>query len=577
MSGRPAASVRGRSVAVVGLGVSGTAAARLAADRGCASLRLLDADPHALQRALDLVGPAGRRGRRPASNAEAAALLLAGIPRPLPHVATYVGEPHRPAHVRGVDVVVVSPGVPPSALARLGLGVGSRPTHRGRTNVAITSELAFAACEPHLAGVPTAAITGTNGKTTTTHFCSQILEALGARCEIAGNVGTPLASVALAARAGVRPQPDALVIEASSYQLAPAPGPSGRSFPPLLPDASAILNLTPDHLERHGSMASYAAAKAELAMNTRPNGCALVPAGSDVARGGGLLRGALAHPRPAPRAPLSTLGALPGAAVVAGPSGAPWAAVQPFPRALPLCVPLDRLVRAGHGEHTLWNAAAALFLVAGLLRAAPGARGRRLRRRATSSPRLERAVASLSLPPHRAAAVEMSHISGPRARRAPRFVDDSKATNVAAAAAGLAAAMAAPGGQRGGVVLLGGKAKRLPGAGGMGFAPIACLLSGGGGGRGRGRRGGRWRAITFGADGDAIAQEVEAALGPRGRGAVLCVCSSLAEATAAAALHARPGQTVLLSPGAASFDEFASFEDRGRHFQRYARHAASAP
>jgi UDP-N-acetylmuramoylalanine--D-glutamate ligase len=100
------------------------------------------------------------------------------------------------------------------------------------------------------------AITGTNGKTTTTTLVAQLFKAAGRRTWVGGNIGTPFSAFAPRVRAS-----DSVVLEVSSYQL--------EDIHQFHPTVSAILNVTPDHLEHHGSMASYAAAKARIFENQR--------------------------------------------------------------------------------------------------------------------------------------------------------------------------------------------------------------------------------------------------------------------------------------------------------------------
>ena len=108
-------------------------------------------------------------------------------------------------------------------------------------------------------------ITGTNGKSTTTALTAHILKCSGKTVVVGGNLGTSLAELKSPGKNGIR------VVELSSYQL--------EITPSLNPDVSAILNLSPDHLERHGSMANYAAAKAIAIKNVKSEG--LIILGSD--------------------------------------------------------------------------------------------------------------------------------------------------------------------------------------------------------------------------------------------------------------------------------------------------------
>jgi len=140
------------------------------------------------------------------------------------------------------DLVVVSPGVSPSspALAEV-----------IRKGIPVVGDLEVA-----LAGCPAriAAVTGTNGKTTTTALLGHLLKTAKKRVEVAGNIGVPVASVV------DRLTPEhLLVLEVSSFQLDTAP-----SFHPAI---SLLLNITPDHLDRYSTMQSYTTSKARIFAN----------------------------------------------------------------------------------------------------------------------------------------------------------------------------------------------------------------------------------------------------------------------------------------------------------------------
>jgi UDP-N-acetylmuramoylalanine--D-glutamate ligase len=194
----------GRRVLVLGLGVSGRSAARWLADQGAS---VVAADERA-----------------------AAELPLAELD---PRVERIVGVPFPdPA---GFDLVVPSPGVPPARYA-------------GRARAAWGDvELAGRAL-----AVPIVAITGTNGKSTVTRMVEALLRAAGLRAEAAGNIGRP--ALDLVGRAL-----DAAVLEVSSFQLE-----TTESFRPRV---AVILNVTPDHQDRHESFEAYLAAKARILAN----------------------------------------------------------------------------------------------------------------------------------------------------------------------------------------------------------------------------------------------------------------------------------------------------------------------
>jgi UDP-N-acetylmuramoylalanine--D-glutamate ligase len=140
--------------------------------------------------------------------------------------------------LEGVDLVVVSPGVPPT-----------RPLFETSEAMGIPVvaevELAF----PFLRG-PVVAITGTNGKSTTTALTGALLRAAGHTVEVCGNIGRPLSACVDGAEGRV------FVVELSSFQI--------EGLVTFRPMAAAHLNLTEDHLDRYGSLEAYAAAKARL-------------------------------------------------------------------------------------------------------------------------------------------------------------------------------------------------------------------------------------------------------------------------------------------------------------------------
>lgn len=149
---------------------------------------------------------------------------------------------HRSAFFAGVDLVFVSPGVPLDLPLLQELRRGGVP---------IVGELAVAA--PVLSD-PVIAITGTNGKTTVTTLIGQLLQGAGKNVFVGGNIGTPLFHHLLDETAA-----DAVVLEVSSFQLDTA-----GSF---RPDIALLLNITPDHIDRHGSLVAYSQAKLKIFAN----------------------------------------------------------------------------------------------------------------------------------------------------------------------------------------------------------------------------------------------------------------------------------------------------------------------
>jgi UDP-N-acetylmuramoylalanine--D-glutamate ligase len=204
-------------VAVIGLGKSGVAATRLLVQEG-ARVYASDAAP------------------TPGAGAAVEALrALSGVTIELGH--------HDLDRIRRASVVVVSPGVPPDApplTAARGAGV------------VIVSELDLGFLA--LADLQCIAVTGTNGKTTTTALVAHLLQTTGLRAEAAGNIGRPLADVALGP-AGLR----WLAVEVSSFQL--------HDSPDFSPTIGVLTNLSPDHLDRYPDIAAYYADKRLLFRN----------------------------------------------------------------------------------------------------------------------------------------------------------------------------------------------------------------------------------------------------------------------------------------------------------------------
>lgn len=150
------------------------------------------------------------------------------------------------------DLLIVSPGFP--LKHRL-------PTQAIARNIPVTSELAFAAAMlPE--SVQIVCVTGTNGKSTTTSFLSQMLTAMGHRVWCGGNFGTPLSSLAYETAAGGGLSPHIAAVEVSSYQLEP----EGQ----FSVTAGCILNVSEDHLDRHQSMDNYTKTKAKLIDHMKP-------------------------------------------------------------------------------------------------------------------------------------------------------------------------------------------------------------------------------------------------------------------------------------------------------------------
>src|SRR5262245_4917694 len=216
----------GKTVSVVGLARSGVAAARLIHRVG----------GHVL------ASDAAERG---ALSPEARALERDGL-------ALWVGG-HPDEAFAGAELVVVSPGVPLTHPALV------RVRARGVPIIG-ELELAWRAMEADVI-----AITGTNGKTTTTALTGELLRAQVRPVLVGGNIGTPLSEDALDF-----PADGIVVAESSSFQL--------ESTALFRPRVAAVLNITPDHLDRHGSFERYVEAKARILANQTEADCAVLNA-----------------------------------------------------------------------------------------------------------------------------------------------------------------------------------------------------------------------------------------------------------------------------------------------------------
>ena len=209
-------SMAGRRVIVVGLGVSGFAAARA----------LLELD--AKVRVTEAGDSSVVRERAEALRAEGAEVETGGH------------------DVEGLDadLAVLSPGIPPSS---------DVVTALRRASIPIWSEIELAY---HLASCKFLAVTGTNGKTTTTSLLSAMLVEQGIPSVAAGNIGLPLVEAVATV-----PATGAIAVEVSSFQLA--------TIDRFRPDVAVVLNVAEDHTDWHGSFEGYRAAKARIVENQR--------------------------------------------------------------------------------------------------------------------------------------------------------------------------------------------------------------------------------------------------------------------------------------------------------------------
>lgn len=220
--------LEGLKVLVVGLARSGSAAAKLLAGLGA---RVLGADrSRSLPDAEDL----GRAG-----------------------VELRLGN-DRPELVEQAELVVLSPGVP------LAAPLAQQAVKDGRP---LLGELELAARLLRLQdGPPIVAVTGTNGKSTTAALCAHLLKSAGRAAFLGGNIGRPLSELLLESKPA-----DFAVVEVSSFQLEHLSDP--RAFAPRV---AIWLNLTPDHLDRHGDLHAYAAIKRRMFEGQDPAGAAVL-------------------------------------------------------------------------------------------------------------------------------------------------------------------------------------------------------------------------------------------------------------------------------------------------------------
>lgn len=440
--------MEGRRVVVVGAARSGIAVAELLASRG-ARVTLTD-----LRAAIE--GEAVLRSH-------GIVLELGG---------------HRIETMTKADLIVLSPGVPPRQPAVEAARAGGVP---------VTGELELAS--RWLRG-RIVAITGTKGKSTTTTLTGRMFEAGGRRTRVGGNIG-----LALSAQVGDSTPDTIHVVEVSSFQLEMT-----ETFHPWI---AALLNFSPDHLDRHASVEEYAGAKARIFINQTPDDWAVVNADDAPA----LELSAAAVAKPFRFSLRSELGGHHEGVVIAG----DLIVHRTTEGDVPL-VPLTsvRLL----GRHLLSDvlAAASIARIAGIgpdamMRAVEGFTG------------LEHALEPVG---------EL---------RGVRFVNDSKATNIAAAR------LAIESFDRGLVVILGGKFK------GGDFRdlrePLATRAD---------------AVIAIGAAAGLVAEALEGAVSVR-------LAGSMADAVRSAYAAASPGGTVLLAPACASFDMFRDYAERGRVFK----------
>ncbi len=414
------------------------------------------------------------------------------------------------AHLGRAGTVVKSPGVP----ARAPVIAAARS--RG---LPVLGELELAW---RLLPNEFIAVTATNGKTTTAELIGHIHREAGLPVAVAGNVGTALSSLV-----GAIDERAVVVCETSSFQLEDALA--------FAPEAAVLLNITPDHLDRHGTLAAYREAKLRIFAHQGAGDVAVLPADlieiplrSSVRRVRfGVHSDSDSDPDPDPGSDTDT-GTGTGTECALR-DGCLWWEGEPLLASTELSL---------RGAHNVKNAlaAAAVCLARGVDRDAVRA-----------------GLRSFAGVPHRLQEVA--------SRAGVSYVNDSKATNVAST---LVALQAFP---EGGIhLILGGQGKNQD------FAPLREPVAA------------SCRAVyLIGEDAPLIAVALEGVAAPAGVTALegmvapagarvrLHECGDLERALIAASAAATAGETVLLSPACASFDQFADFEARGERFAELAR------
>jgi len=443
--------IAGRKVLVIGAARSGIASASFLARRG-ATVALNDRKPLA-----DWPAPA-------------LALKTEGVG----HIA---GDP--PSWLLDqVDLVVVSPGVPTKAIPL-------RYADRRGAEVIGEIELASRFLRGRLV-----AVTGTNGKTTTTSLIGEMLKDAGFKTQVGGNIGLPLISLVDSSS-----DDGWSVVEVSSFQL--------ETIVDFHPAVAAVLNVTPNHMDRYDSLMDYAAAKHNIFRNQTPSDVAILNADDPIVSS--WPAGLRAHV-----VRFSSRQELPEGLFLRGHDLVSRTAAGER-------VLMKREEMQLRGTHNVENVLAAM--AAGL---ACGAGPDSLRDTVKGFRPVE----------HRLE--EVAEIKG------VRFFNDSKATSVDATIKALEAFADDPGKI---ILILGGRGKHAP------YAPLSKLVSE------RVRQ-----MILIGEDAAQIEGELKSA-------APFEHASDLKAAVAQGFAAARTGDVVLLAPACASFDMFESFEHRGRVFK----------
>lgn len=460
--------VQGQKVAVLGLGRSGLSAARALAAGGAEVVAWDDGE-----------------AARAAAKAEGFDL----------------SDPARPGGLDGVAMLITSPGIahlypnPHRAIAAaLNLGV---PVDN---DVGLFfRSLATPAWEEMETPPKVIAVTGSNGKSTTTALIGHLLAKAGRGVQVGGNIGRGVLDL------DPPGDGDVIVLELSSYQTDLARA--------LTPDIAVFTNLSADHLDRHGGMGGYFAAKRRLFCEGGPDRAVI---GVDEAEGRMLANQMAQGPADDRVIRIAT----------ARLEGFGWSVfarrghLAEWRKGRQVASVDLRGIAALAGTHNHQNACAA-WAVARTMGLAPR--------------QIEAALRSFAGLPHRCQTVAEGG--------GVRFVNDSKATNADAAGRALAAFARVR-------WIAGGQAKE------GGIAALAAGL------------GGVVKTYLIGASAEAFAAQLP-------EGAPHALCGDLETAVTLAAAEAQPGEVVLLAPAAASFDQFRDFEARGEVFTALARAAAA--
>jgi UDP-N-acetylmuramoylalanine--D-glutamate ligase len=377
-----------------------------------------------------------------------------------------------------IDLLIVSPGVPTQAIPI---------RYAARRGVEVIGEVELASRFLHGRIV---AITGTNGKTTTTTLIGQMLKDGGLNCQVGGNIGRALISMIDSSR-----DDGWTVVEVSSFQL--------ETVVDFHPTVGAVLNVTPNHMDRYESLMDYAAAKHRIFMNQTAGDVSILNADDEIVSS--WANGLRAHV-----VQFSVQHELDQGMFLRGRD-----LVSKTADGERVVMTRDDLKL--RGLHNVENvlAATAAGLACGV---APDSLRETVRNFRPVEHRLE----------------EVAEING------VRFYNDSKATSVDATIKALEAFADDPGKI---VLILGGLGKKAP------YTPLAELV------KARVRK-----MMLIGDDAANIEREL-------GEAAPFARATSMAEAVQRGFAAAQSGDIVLLAPACASFDMFESFEHRGRVFK----------